>query len=600
MTDLYTSMLNQIKKDPDQYAAFKTNKNTVVKAGPGSGKTTVLTLKIMNLLHGKIHPPRGLACITFSNEATKEFTKRLKVLGYQKRPNVVLSTVHSFCISEIIIPFSHLVSNKITLPLNIIKDRDRRELFQEIIDDSGFQNRPPTLTEMDKERNQLIGNDSNVEIESNEDARMVAIKYEKRLMEKGQVDFVEIIKKATQIIKEQPYVRRCLEAKFRWILIDEYQDLGKPLHEMVLTLCQQTNINFFAVGDPDQSIYGFQGSVPDYLLEIYNNDSFTKIELRTNYRSNQDIVDLSTMILNIDDREYISGTRQGEKGEIHFVTCESEMAEQYQEVVQNIIPKCINENIPLEEICVLAGRGKEMKELSIYMNKYNIPFYLAKYDFMKSNIILWLRDCALWLLEDSTITFDDLINFWLGLDADISEEKRACVTRELYLTLYDSKRFKTNLFEWYRFIQKELCLKQKVIDSNRFKNDIEIIEGFEKLIENGELKGYGLVQFASLGKPNGQVTLSTRHSSKGLEFEVVIILGLEDGNFPKYKSKFDIKILNEERRLFFVCLTRAKRACYLLRSRRITSETRSGLRTHDKKPSVFWEELIDGYEIVRQ
>jgi DNA helicase II / ATP-dependent DNA helicase PcrA len=119
--DFYSIKLEQIKRDPDQYAAFRSNMTTVVKAGPGSGKTTVLSLKIMHLLKEKIKEPRGLACITFSNEAAKEFTNRLKTFGYQKRQNVVLDTVHSFCISEVIVPFAHLYEAGISLPLNIIQ-----------------------------------------------------------------------------------------------------------------------------------------------------------------------------------------------------------------------------------------------------------------------------------------------------------------------------------------------------------------------------------------------------------------------------------------------------------------------------------------------
>jgi DNA helicase-2/ATP-dependent DNA helicase PcrA len=103
--DLFKEKLNQIKKDKEQYEAFLSENNTVVIAGPGSGKTTVLTLKIMKLLMEEIKPPRGLACVTFSRAAAKEFKDRLNALGYQKRENVFLGTVHSFCISEIISPF---------------------------------------------------------------------------------------------------------------------------------------------------------------------------------------------------------------------------------------------------------------------------------------------------------------------------------------------------------------------------------------------------------------------------------------------------------------------------------------------------------------
>ncbi|MFY2154935.1 UvrD-helicase domain-containing protein [Cytobacillus firmus] len=415
MMDLYTIKLEQIKRDPDQYAAFKSNMSTVVKAGPGSGKTTVLSLKIMHLLKEKIKEPRGLACITYSNEAAKEFTNRLKTFGYQKRQNVVLDTVHSFCISEVIVPFSNLYGVAVSLPLNIITKSDKAQLFKEILEERGIDKRSLNVEAMDKERNQQIGGISFIETEPNDTAREVAIEYENRLRERYQVDFIEIIKCATTLIKEQEYVRRCLEAKFPWILIDEYQDLGKPLHEMVLTLFHKTNIKIFAVGDPDQSIYGFQGAVPDYLLELYDTPNIMSVDLKTNYRSNQEIIDAAAIALNMDDREYKAGTRLNEKAEFHFITCEAEMDEQYQYVVNNIIPDCLTKNIPLEEICVLVGNGSHVKAISNVMNEANIPHYLSKYEFLKSKMIVWMKDCASWILDNSSTSFNDLSDFWINI-----------------------------------------------------------------------------------------------------------------------------------------------------------------------------------------
>jgi len=603
MMDLYSLKLEQIKKDPDQYAAFKSNISTVVKAGPGSGKTTVLSLKIMHLLKEKIKAPRGLACITYSNEAAKEFTNRLKSFGYQKRQNVVLDTVHSFCISEVIVPFAHLFDIDISLPLNIISKSDKSKLFKEILKERGIEKKSLNIEDMDKERNQLIGGVSLIEVEPNDSAREVATEYEKRLRDKQQVDFIEIIKCATTLIREQEYVKRCLEAKFPWILIDEYQDLGKPLHEMILTLFHKTNIKIFAVGDPDQSIYGFQGAIPDYLLELYDNPNIMSIDLKTNYRSNQDIINAATIALNMDDREYKAGTRLDEKAEFYFITCEDEMDEQYEYVVNNIIPDCVGKNIPLEEICVLVSNGNHVKALSNVMNKANIPHYLAKHDFLKSKIIVWMKDCASWILDNSSISFTDISDFWINIlsskNGELSEESKLHQKKHFLSLLNQSIQYRHNLHHWFSYLIHELNLEQMVANSERYTSENEQIKSFQYQIKDGELKEYDLIKFSQVGKPENQVTISTRHSSKGLEFEVVIMLGMEEGNFPYYSTVNVPRELNEQRRIFFVCITRAKRVCYLLRSKRMTSLTQYGLRTFSKKPSMFWEELYAAQESKR-
>ena len=581
MIEQYSAKLEQIKSDPEQMAAFTSDVSTVVKAGPGSGKTTVLTLKIMRLLNEKINPPRGLACLTFSNEAAKEFTTRIKKLGYQKRYNVFLNTVHSFCISEIINPYAGIYNDGFNFPIDIISNEKKQKIVSDILKDFGIDKREMGITEIDKERNFAVGTSSSVTVERIMDVSKVAQEYEKRLQEENQVDFIEIVKYAAALIEEKPFVRKALEAKFPWILIDEYQDLGKPLHEMILILLEKTNIKIFAVGDPDQSIYGFQGAIPDYLLELYEHPNITSIELKTNYRSNQEIIDASAIALNLDDREYKAGTRLGEKAEFHFIECENEMDDQYHYVVNTIIPQCKKEGIPLEEICILVAYGKQVKEMSTILKEAHIPHYLSKYDFAKSRLILWLKDCAKWVLNSDAFSFNELFEYWLTFtksnDQIISETQKNIHRRKLYRDLKESVLHKEDLFLWLTFIKEKL-----EITIATFPEDYELFISFAQEAENGEFNN-NLETFSNFGKPINQVTLSTRHSSKGLEFEVVIMLGMEHGSFPFYKNIDVPSKLNEERRVFFVCLTRAKRVCYLLHSKRLWN--------YRKKPSIFLLEL---------
>ena len=590
MENKYKEKLKQIMQDDQQYEAFRSLENTVVLAGPGSGKTTVLTLKIMKLLMEAIKSPRGLACVTYSNEAAKEFKKRLKDLGLRERENVFLGTVHSLCIAEVIIPFSQLFPKyNIPLPLKIISAKKKNQLFQQVREELSISEKDLNITEMDSERSLNIAGKSKVNIPSYDIALKAAKLFEAKLRIAEYVDFNAIIQYATQLIQNEEYVRKCLEAKFSWVLVDEYQDLGRPLHEMILSMMSGTKSRFFVVGDPDQSIYGFNGAVPDYLLELNQLPNMHQIKLQTNYRSNQDIVDASEVALNPSEgRNYKAGTRENEQAQLNFQECERDMIDQYYYVVNEVIPQHLELGIPLEEIAILVANKYQIKDLGEILDEERIPYYAVKHEFERTHIVTWLENCAIWLTDNEQISFESLFTFWkiflIRHSVEISGSQLILEKRKLYDLLKMSVDDGEKLVDWIQWMLKNAGMKQLLEKTDVYPDELENLESLIKVAREGMFSEFTLRQFSQLGKPVNQITVSTRHSSKGLEFETIVLLGMEEGSFPSYRSKTERK-MKEEHRIFFVCMSRAKSRCYLVKSRI--------QRGYFQKPSRFWTALYD-------
>ena len=567
-----------------QFAAYKAVNNTVIIAGPGSGKTTVLTLKVMQLLAEMIYPPRGLACLTYSTETVREFKSRLVKLGLEKRKNVFLGTVHSFCLSEIITPFAALYPQyKIPLPIRIISEAEKNRLFN-----SQNYEGTPKLIDVDKERTRNIKGISRVAIESYDIALKAAISFEELLIQNGYLDFISMVKKSVELIKNESYVRKALEAKYPWIIVDEYQDLGKPLHELILTLLNLTRIKVFAVGDADQSIYDFQGAAPDYLIELSQRQDVSCIHLKNNYRSSQTIVDASEYVLK-SSRGYIaSGKLRDYHAKLEFIECSKGMDEQYERVIEQI-SRFHTEGIPYHEIAVLVGNNKQVTELAQECSRQNIPAYIARQTFRLTDLIIWIQNCAKWVSDKCSVSFDEICSTWKSFISQkriISEDDYFLLKRTIFQTLTASKVYKDNLSEWLCYLGKKVGIVSAFTASERYPDEID---NYNKLLETARSHDTQLtIKFLTrLGIPENQVVLTTRHSSKGLEFDVVILPGMEKDSFPSYYDNTPRK-LAEARRLCFVSVSRARKACILIRSKNLQNQYG---RWFSKEPSPFWVAL---------
>lgn len=591
-----------IRSDESQWNAYNSKGNTVVIAGPGSGKTRVLTLKSIKLLQSDIHYPSGLACISFSRETVRELKKRLKEYGYQSSENDFVGTMHGFCLIHILQPFAHLFPQyDVPVPLKIASDELTWEIYDGVLKELGIDSNLLSKIVLNRQRSLSFIGSSEVEFQTNVFEVKAAELYDKRLSESGHVDFISMVNISTQMIREQDYIKQSLEAKFPWLLIDEYQDLGKALHEMVLELEALTEIKIFAVGDMNQSIYGFNGAYPDFLEELDSKDDFESIPLTSNYRSNQDIIEGSLDMLAIAPPrpEYSAKKRVNEEAEFTFIICEAEMQPQYEVVAQKVIPKLRQKGITYNEIGILVASSNDVVQMASTLKDNYIPFYIVKWDFVNSDVVFWLQECAQWCLDSNLQSFDDLFRFW-HLQLEVHKHERAIWEiirqRVFFHGILMHSKMKTSTIEWLQFMLLELDLKNLFNDSDRYPDENNNLDLLFSEAQNKNLKDSALRRFAFLGEPENEITVTTRHSAKGLEFEAVVMLGMEEERFPyTYMVEEGSRQMQEAHRLCYVCVSRAKRECILVRSKKHTLQTRRGPWVKDYLPSRFWNLLFDRF-----
>ena len=602
MNDLFFHDLELIKRDEKQYEAFRSQTSSVVIAGPGSGKTRVLTLKAVALVGTEIKNPFGLACISFSRETVRELRKRLKLYGFVGRKNDFIGTVHSFSLLHVLQPFGHLFPQYgIKYPIKILPDEERDGIHRAILKELGFENKHDmSMVDINKYRSLAIKGRSRVEIESHRSFAEAAKLFEQKLSRTDYIDFTGIINVAAQIIHEQEFVRHALQCKFPWLLVDEYQDLGKALHEMVLELVFNASINLYAVGDANQSIYGFNGGYPEFLNELAKNDNIKTIFLNANYRSSQHIIDASIEALN-PSPPIPSYTAQNVKNvapDFSFITCEEEIAEQFDLIARKIIPKMMGRDTVLNEIGIIVNSNSEVRNMARALKNSNIPFFIANWQFENSAVVVWLQECANWCVDRGSQNFDELVKFWMSLLSNHNDSRKNWpkiqIRMQLFNTLSDSRNPDT-IFTWLSQVINNLKLMELLSDSELYPDEPANLQLLLDEASLQNLKGLQLPRFAKLGTPENEVTITTRHSSKGLEFEVVILPGMEEGHFPNYYHLDNPVALAEDQRLCYVCISRAKRTCILLRSCFFTITTKNGPWRKGFKPSRYWESLYQRF-----
>ncbi len=522
--------------------------------------------------------------------------KRLGDLGLKSSKRLFIGTVHSFCLACVVAPFGHLFREDLPSDPVVATSRQRELALEKALDALSLGGHPSGWrTQFERYRRTHPFKESDHWREDPQLAQLVET-YEDSLHSQGLLDFDDMVLIALGLIRQQGFVRSALEARFPFLVVDEYQDLGYPLHLIVRLLMRNTNIEVFAVGDPDQSIYGFAGADPEYLRKLSEEPAVHRVQLNVNYRSAQEIIDGSQVALAPEQPRNYRSSRGDVEGKLIFKECPEGIGEQAREIAERIIPTLHEQGVPGGEIAVLYIDWEDQVVLSKALDEAGIK-YAGDRDrrYSRTPFTRWLEDVAVWCsLFPNTHQgpqFDDIFRSYAELKDQAGNPANAAdlSTRTMFFEALTSIAISgLPLITWLERIDSLLDLEDCLAARKAEPDDLAAWAEIKRHCQEGAvLAEFSLDDFARGGGSPDTVTLTTLHSSKGLEYDVVIMPGLEEGRLPRYFVKTDAA-LAEARRVFYVGMTRARYTIYLLYSG--WYHNRYG-RTFEDGPSRFVEEL---------
>jgi len=606
--------------NPEQKkAVLHTEGPLLVLAGAGSGKTRVLTHRIAYLIEEIRVNPWNILAITFTNKAAREMKERLENLIGEKANDVWTGTFHHCCIRILRREIDRIGYNSNFViydsddQLNLIKNC----LEQLNINERDFQPRA-VLNEIGRAKDEIIGPKEYKKINS-ADFRLSRIAevydlYQQKLKANNALDFDDIIILTIQILSKFPEVLDYYSDKFRYILVDEYQDTNTAQYMLVSMLASKHG-NICVVGDDDQMIYGWRGANIRNILDFEKDfENCRIIKLEQNYRSTKTILAAANHVIknNRDRKEKELWTQNDKGAPIYRYEAEDEHDEAC--FVAGRIKSLINKGRNYSDMAVLYRLNAQSRVLEDVFMKQGIPYKI--YGGLKFYSRKEIKDVIAWLRviqnSDDDISLTRIINVprrgigktTLERIAEYAAKENASMykiishvsdypslgrsagaLKDFFSFVEDMKLLanKTDLVDFIKLlieksgIVRELEMEMTDEARDRIENIREFISvasEFENITEEEPtlenfLAHISLVADVDDNEEVGQrVVLMTLHSAKGLEFPVVFMTGLEEGVFPGYISAMSETELEEERRLFYVGMTRAKEELYITNARR--------------------------------
>jgi superfamily I DNA/RNA helicase len=569
---LYLRAAEDLRPNSGQWEAYNSAGHCIVLAGPGSGKTKTLTVKLARMLAEDTREPRGLACITYNNECARELEQRLLALSVEPSRRVFIGTVHSFSLTQIVMPYAK--SGRLGLPEEFsvaTRQQQRAALevaFNRVIGGSG--NPQDWDFSMGNYRRSILNRESRAWRERDPQLARLVEAYEHELRRNGLIDFDDMPLLAVRALRENEWIQKALVAKYPILAVDEYQDLGRALHRMVMGLCFSAGMRLFAVGDVDQSIYGFTGAYPELLEQIAARPDVQPVRLKLNYRCGSRIIAASEYALG-EERGYAAPDGAAE-GMIYFHPRNGDYNQQADYLFSTILPRALarSPDLSLGRVAILypaAWIGDAIADAAqthgfgVIRSDTNAIYPRA------SRLMRWLEMCAVWCCDgwkSGTPRFGKLTSEANRIfnEVLVSDEKQLEFRRLLLSTLWSHRDSTTSLHQWLRRLRDEL-VDDLLNGSRTLADEKTILDTFiERVGPGGDVADMTLGLFSGFGEGNDRINLSTLHSAKGREFAIVVLFAMDDGRIPRPNAAGSA--LREARRVFYVGFTRAEAELHLM------------------------------------
>lgn len=626
--------LNERQKE----AVLATEGPVLVLAGAGSGKTTVLVNRIAYMISEKHIRPWNILAITFTNKAAREMKDRIERLLGDTAKDMWIGTFHSVCV-RILRSCIDLLGYRRDFVIYDTADTKTvmKECLRELdIDEKSFPVRN-VLSIISNAKNDLM-DAATFENVYKSDYRMSIIakiyyRYQTKLRKNNAVDFDDIILNTVKILSENPDVLSKYQDKFQYILVDEYQDTNNSQY-LLINLLAQANRNLCVVGDDDQSIYKFRGANIGNILNFEDDYSdVQKITLDQNYRSTQNILDAANSVISNNKGRMGKSlwTSNGNGNKVYVYTGTNEYDEA--RYIARQIKKHFDEQGSFSDCAILYRTNAQSRVIEEMLMRESVPYKVLSglrfYDRKEiKDIIAYLR--VVYNPNDD-VSLARIINEPKRKIGNATLEKARNIARKKETSLYDVishaddyPEFKTaikKLLSFSEIIQSLIKLKDTVTiedltgrilndtgympalvmeDTTESKTRIEnlgefisVITEFEKNEETGNTLGEFLENISLVSDIDGydenedSAVLMTIHSAKGLEFPIVFLSGLEEGLFLGMRSMESDDDIEEERRLCYVAITRAKEQLYITKT---ISRTIHG-KTMPTTASRFFKEI---------
>ena len=673
--------------DMQRQAVFTTDGPLLILAGAGSGKTTVLVNRIANLIrfgsaHGSDWTPRevteddvkalktaimtgtdapawldgmlrqnavrswNVMAITFTNKAAGELKERLRnMLGGEEGDEVFASTFHSACV-RILRRWAESIGYPRSFTIYDTDDSQRvmKAVYKELSIDDKFFPIKSAINQMSRWKDQLVSPEEALRTPARDTKGAIAAKvyaaYEKKLREAGAFDFDDLIYQTVQLLAEHEDVREFYQNKYRYLLVDEYQDTSVAQFRLV-SLLTGPEKNICVVGDDDQSIYRFRGATIENILNFERIFPGTKtIRLEQNYRSTSNILNAANCVIqhNTERKGKTLWTRNDEGDKVQVYTAENEQDEAMH--IADVIGEHLKEGGHLADHAVLYRMNAQSAPIESYFTRAGIPHKIVggqRFNDRKEvkdihsymSIVANPRDDVR-LRRIINEPARKIGNTTIEVIADLAAQENTSMLEiishaDQYARLSRSMMPLLKFWQIYERLQESL--ETRTLDE--FASDVIELTGYKAMLEQEVAKGHEdaadrmqnlgqlvnnvknycdqhgedatleghledialISDIDSYNESADQVVLMTIHSAKGLEFPYVFLIGMEEGVFPSEMSKYSEADLEEERRLAYVGITRAKQELYISDS---VTRMLYG-RTQRNEPSRFLREIEPEY-----